>query len=350
MVEQHERSLEDLGGQVDWVLARQEWIQSGLYDLNLSLTALTQANGAGTPPITDERLAYVKSVRAIREVVRHALPRDATVIAVSKGDNALLDLYGRQSWHFPQASDERYAGYYLPDGTGLIAHLEVLRARGGEYLLFPESALWWLDSYPKFAQHLRRHYPLILNDPETCAIYSLERYTATDPSVWKVRLTGLIEDFLAEHGTEPSVLDWNTGLDLERLLPNQAVFSPPSARSDLPYIDGTADVAVVVSSDDSVLREARRVARHVVVILEPEGAATSPEGVLDIGRRFSVAIERVDEGTRETSVSSSIVIPTYDGWKQLALCLALWTRHFQIRSKERSSSWTMGPKTRPRPC
>ena len=155
-------------------------------------------------------------------------------------------------------SDGDYAGYYLPDGTGLIAHLEMLRARGAHYLLFPESSLWWLDKYPKFALHLRRHYPLVMEDREACAIFALERYSATDPDAWKVRLTQVVEDFSAEHGEEPSVLDWNTGLDLKQLLPNQAVFSPPVAGSELPYLEKTADVVVVRSSDEDVLTEARR--------------------------------------------------------------------------------------------
>jgi GT2 family glycosyltransferase len=320
-VDRHDQALDDLGGQVDWVLARQEWIQSGLYDLNLSLTALTQTNGRRGPRMTEERLAYMESVRAIREVVRRTLPRAATVIVVSKGDDALLDLYGRRAWHFPQASDGDYAGYYLPDGTGLIAHLETLRARGGQYLLLPESSLWWLDAYPKFALHLRRHYPLVMEDPDTCAIFALERYLATDPEAWKVRLAQVIEDFSAEHGEEPSVLDWNTAPNLKQLLPNQAVFSPPMAGSDLPYPEKTADVVVVGSSDDHVLIEARRVARHVVVTLEAAEPATGA-GLHEIGPRFTVDVERTDTEARATTASSSIIIPTYDGWKQLDLCLA----------------------------
>lgn len=320
-VERHDQALDDLGGQVDWVLARQEWIQSGLYDLNLSLTALTQANGARSPQITEERLAYIQSVRAIREAVRRVLPRAATVIVVSKGDRGLLDLYGRRALHFPQASDGDYAGYYLPDGSGLIAHLEVLRARGGQFLLLPVSSLWWLDSYPKFAQHLHRHYPLVMEDPETCAIFALERYSTTDPASWKVRLTHVIEDYSAEHGEEPSVLDWDTGLDLKELLPNQAVFSPPATGSDLPYLENTADVVVVGSSDDHAVAEARRVARDVVVTLERDESA-SGASVQDLGPRFVVEVERIDKEARKTIPSSAIIIPTYDGWNQLQLCLA----------------------------
>jgi len=79
--------------------------------------------------------------------VRRTLPRDATVIVVSKGDERMLDLYGRHAWHFPQDSNGEYPWYYPPDGPSVIAQLETLRMRGGEYLMFPEPALWWLDRY-----------------------------------------------------------------------------------------------------------------------------------------------------------------------------------------------------------
>jgi len=45
IVAQHGQSLADLGSQVDSLLNRQEWILAGLYDLNVSLASLSQANG-----------------------------------------------------------------------------------------------------------------------------------------------------------------------------------------------------------------------------------------------------------------------------------------------------------------
>jgi GT2 family glycosyltransferase len=315
---EHDRAIDQLSGQVDSLLARQEWILSGLYDLNLSLASLSHGNGAAKP-LSAERLAYFESVRTIREVVRRALPRDATVVVVSKGDDALIDLYGRDAWHFPQAMDGRYLGHYLPDGAGLIAHLEVLRARGAQYMLFPQSALWWLESYPKFARHLRRHYPLVLNEPKACAIFSLERYSLSDPSAWKARIIGLIEDYVTEFGTEPSVLDWNTGLELEALLPEQAVFGPPTSDPELPYLDKTTDIVVLFSSDDGADAEARRVARHEIATLEAVDHAEKTQAPQD--ERLAVHVERVGGESQRTTASTSIVIPTYNGWKHLGLCL-----------------------------
>jgi GT2 family glycosyltransferase len=316
---EHDRALDELGGQVDSLLARQEWILSGLYDLNLSLTELAHSNGTTTPPLTQERRAYFESVRAIREAVRRILPRSATVVVVSKGDDALIDLYGRDAWHFPQASDGRYLGHYLPDGSGLIAHLEVMRARGAQYLLFPRSSLWWLDSYWKFARHVQRHYPLVLDEPNACAIYSLERSSSADPSAWRDRILGLVEDYVAEFGTEPSILDWNTGLRLGELLPEEAVFSPPTSDHELPYLDKTADIVVLFSSDERAAAEARRVARHKLVTLD---ALERAEGTRPPqGEPLAVSLERLGDDSRPTAASTSIVIPTYNGWEHLGVCL-----------------------------
>jgi hypothetical protein len=118
--------------------------------------------------------AYMECVGRIRETVRRVLPRDATVIVVSKGDAALLDLYGRRAWHFPQDEDGAYPWSYPTDGPPVIAQLEALRVRGGQYLLFPAPALWWLESYPEFTAHLNRRYPVIVRDEKACVIFALE--------------------------------------------------------------------------------------------------------------------------------------------------------------------------------
>jgi hypothetical protein len=117
--------------------------------------------------------AYSECIGRIREAVRRVLPRDATVIVVSKGDSALLDLHGRRAWHFPQDEDGAYAWSYPADGESAIAHLESLRARGGEYLLFPAPALWWLERYPELTAHLER-YPVLVRDEETCVLFALD--------------------------------------------------------------------------------------------------------------------------------------------------------------------------------
>jgi hypothetical protein len=128
---------------------------------------------------------YRKIVRTIWEVVRTALPPDATVLVVSKGDNELpelLELDGRKAWHFPQNEESVWAGYNPADSTEAIEHLEALRARGGQFLLFPATARWWLDHYRDFRQHLERHYRMMLDREDACLIFALDKPEADQPA------------------------------------------------------------------------------------------------------------------------------------------------------------------------
>jgi hypothetical protein len=92
---------------------------------------------------------------------------------VSKGDDELLELNGKKAWHFPQNRDGLYAGYHPADSAEAIAHLEELWAKGGDYLLFPSSAFWWLEHYKEFDQHLKSRYRVALHEEETCKIFAL---------------------------------------------------------------------------------------------------------------------------------------------------------------------------------
>ena len=107
--------------------------------------------------------------------MRDALPRNATVIVVSRGDDELLDLYGRRGWHFPQTEDGTYAGYYPAASTAAIAQLEALRSKGAEFLLFPDTSLWWLEHYPEFGRHLQSRYREVARREGTCLIYALNQ-------------------------------------------------------------------------------------------------------------------------------------------------------------------------------
>jgi glycosyltransferase involved in cell wall biosynthesis len=115
---------------------------------------------------------YQQLVRRIQEMVRTVLPAEYTVIVVSKGDNELLKLDGKRAWHFPQNEEGVYAGYHPADSAEAIAHLEELRARGGEFLLLPGTAFWWLEQYGEFGQHLDGRYRRVWDD-ELCIIYEL---------------------------------------------------------------------------------------------------------------------------------------------------------------------------------
>jgi GT2 family glycosyltransferase len=115
---------------------------------------------------------YRDLVERIRAVVDEELPPGATVLVVSNGDEELLELGAdRRGWHFPQMEDGTYAGYHPGDSAEAIAHFEALRQRGAEYIVFPETALWWLDFYGAFVDILRRGYHETVWRAGTCVIF-----------------------------------------------------------------------------------------------------------------------------------------------------------------------------------
>jgi hypothetical protein len=118
-------------------------------------------------------LEYEQLIWRIKETVSATLPPAATIIVASKGDHSLLDLDGRDAWHFPQTEDGAYTGHYPANSETAVDHLEALRTKGGQFLLFPGTALWWFDHYTAFKQHLDRHYRVILEREDVGVIYAL---------------------------------------------------------------------------------------------------------------------------------------------------------------------------------
>jgi len=105
------------------------------------------------------------------------------VLVVSNGDDELLQLGAdRRGWHFPQMEDGTYAGHHPGDSAEAIAHFEALRQHGAEYILFPETALWWLDFYDDFVSVLRRGYYETGSRAETCVIFRPKLAPATSGS------------------------------------------------------------------------------------------------------------------------------------------------------------------------
>ena len=116
---------------------------------------------------------YRQLIEQIRHVVCSALPPNASVIVISKGDDQLLKLDGRQAWHFPQTEEGVYAGHYPADSASAITHLEVLRVKGGDFLLLPKTAFWWLEHYVEFKQHLESHYRVVVRKEDTCLVFAM---------------------------------------------------------------------------------------------------------------------------------------------------------------------------------
>jgi hypothetical protein len=119
-----------------------------------------------------KRNSYPQVRRRIREVVNAELPTGSVVVVVSRGDDNLLQLGPRRGWHFPQTEAGVYAGFYPADSEEAIAHLEEIRRKGADYLLFPSTAFWWLGFYRDFQKHLESHNPCVCSDP-SCLIFQL---------------------------------------------------------------------------------------------------------------------------------------------------------------------------------
>jgi GT2 family glycosyltransferase len=116
---------------------------------------------------------YQHLTEEIQQIVHSSVPQGSTIMVVNKGDEALLELGARTTWHFPRMDEENiYAGYYPANSYSAISHLESLRKKGGNYLLLPRTAFWWLDHYKEFEDHLRNNYKIIIQH-ESCMIFGL---------------------------------------------------------------------------------------------------------------------------------------------------------------------------------
>jgi glycosyltransferase involved in cell wall biosynthesis len=146
-------------------------LADGIADLDLFLGEFRDLG----PFLPAGHLRYQRLLGRIRATVRAALPARATVLVVSRGDGELLKLDGATGWHFPQQEGGTYAGHNPADGAEAIRHLEELRCRGAEFLLFPATALWWLDHYHDFRRHLESHYSAVVRQDDVCLIFALSQ-------------------------------------------------------------------------------------------------------------------------------------------------------------------------------
>ena len=130
-------------------------------------------SGAAAIPLPPGPAAYREVVGRIRRFVsRVALP-GSVVLVVSKGDEELTKLDRVQGWHFPRTDAGAYAGHHPADSGGAIEHLESLRARGARYLVFPVTAVWWLEYYDELRQYLDARYRRVPGGDGACVMYKL---------------------------------------------------------------------------------------------------------------------------------------------------------------------------------
>jgi hypothetical protein len=132
-------------------------------------------NDATLEKETSKPAAFVGYSRLLVEVhvaVRTTVPRGRTVLVISRGDEQFVRLEGRRGWHFPRHEDGRWAGFHPADAQEAVEHLESLRSQGAQYLVFPQTAFWWLDYYGGLREHLEERYKL-LSAGESCRIYDI---------------------------------------------------------------------------------------------------------------------------------------------------------------------------------
>jgi predicted O-methyltransferase YrrM len=124
--------------------------------------------------LTRLQAAFSGTAERIAELIERTVPRGAVVLIVSKGDEQLVCLEGRQGRHFPQDEEGRYVGYHPGTGREAIEHLERARGKGADYLLIPNPSLWWLDYYKELTDHLRCNYRLVAYQEHVAVLYALE--------------------------------------------------------------------------------------------------------------------------------------------------------------------------------
>ena len=115
---------------------------------------------------------YERALAGFKDAVDSVVPSGKTVAVVSRGDDELLELDGRQGHHFPAAQGGSYAGSYPADSASAIRLVEKTRVKGAHFLAFPEPALWWLEHYDGMCAHLEGHYRR-MHRTEGCVIFDL---------------------------------------------------------------------------------------------------------------------------------------------------------------------------------
>jgi hypothetical protein len=109
---------------------------------------------------------------AAEALVDEFVPDGDPILVVSRGDQALLEVLDAAA-HFPQAANGVWLGHHPASSVEAILQLEELRGGGARFLLFPRSALWWLEHYRGLRDHLDRNYVTLAVDEARGAIFDL---------------------------------------------------------------------------------------------------------------------------------------------------------------------------------
>ena len=171
------------------LLAWTEEIRDEIGDLKVALGSGKALPAALTPTLPThaasspaaKHAAYRQMIARLKSLVASAVPKGATVAVISKGDDELLALDGVRAWHFPRCDSGVYAGHHPADSDAALAHLEDVRNKGAEFLIIPETSLWWLDHFPKFREHLTSSGRQIVRQEDTGAIFQIREHSTAAP-------------------------------------------------------------------------------------------------------------------------------------------------------------------------
>jgi hypothetical protein len=155
-----------------------DWTPECLWPLRLLVTDPSAARPAAPPPAPTPRPVAPTGVddtfaRHLRQLTEAVTPRGATILVASRGDERLLRFRGRTGLHFPQLEDGTWAGFYPADSAAAISHLRELTVNGASHVLFPHTALWWLDHYPELRGELETAGRLLACDVEVGVVWEL---------------------------------------------------------------------------------------------------------------------------------------------------------------------------------
>jgi glycosyltransferase involved in cell wall biosynthesis len=116
---------------------------------------------------------YRRLVDRVRNRISETLPSGSVVAIVNKGDSALLISKDMTTLHFPSSADGTHTGYHPSDDGEAVRCLEEVRHCGAQFLVFPQTAFWWLDHYRGLRAHLDTHGMRVWGD-EDCIIYRID--------------------------------------------------------------------------------------------------------------------------------------------------------------------------------
>jgi GT2 family glycosyltransferase len=112
--------------------------------------------------------------KSFRALIEEQIPEYASVVVVSRGDDALLRLGARRAVHFTQDALGEYAGHHPANGDEAVARLERLKARGAQYVAVPASGFWWLDHYRELREYLSSGPGHLVAESPAARIFALD--------------------------------------------------------------------------------------------------------------------------------------------------------------------------------